>query len=379
MSETEVVFSYSSADAGTFKLLELPPDLLKLVEAAMEGSHSLSLSVKGGPEEDAVLCTDDKTYTMRSVVLSNSVLVVTPPKPEQEQTDGIVIRDQLHDVIELVPSLPKLHKLKGVLRGTEYDETHEDEEMMDADEQTENSSLPRKFTYTDAMQLQASEGELRRGLRDMRILDIGGRLRPISPSYLNMILELILNYLVSESLPHDAVPVDQLVSALEDDHEIRRQVTLQVLTWFGVIDGSIWEINVEEVLKQVALGILRHYKDEAIAEDEFIARWKRAVGDAFEAKVSLKLLEGNYLSTTLPNRFPAVLALLYFPSSSLPIDPAARFTDLFLTRLKWKAQDIAPYLADIAVDAKERDKLLLKYARATTDAEGVWYTSRNKI
>ncbi|TFK54270.1 hypothetical protein OE88DRAFT_1723980 [Heliocybe sulcata] len=378
MSEIEVIFSPSTEDSGTFKLLELPPDLLKLVEAAVEGNSSLALSVKGGLEEDAVLCTDEKTYTMRSVVLSNSVLVVTPPQTEEGQVDRIAIRDQLHDVIELVPSLPKLHKLKGILRGAEYDEGHEDEEMDDEDIPAESSPMRRKFTYADALQLQASEGELRRGLRDMRILNVGGRLRPISPSFLNTILELILNHLVSESVPHNAVPVDQLCLALEE-HEIRRTVTLQVLAWFGVIRGPSWEMNVDEVLKQVALGILRPHKDEPVSEDEFLAQWKRAVSDTFEAQVSLTLLEGNYLSTTLPNRFPALPALLYFPSSSLPIDPAARFTDLFLTRSRWKAQDIAPYLADIAVDSKERDKLLLKYARAMTDAEGVWYITRNKI
>lgn len=36
-------------------------------------------------------------------------------------------------------------------------------------------------------------------------------------------------------------------------------------------------------------------------------------------------------------------------------------------------------MADIVVDNKERDKLLLKYARAITDAEGVWYTARAKL
>ena len=72
------------------------------------------------------------------------------------------------------------------------------------------------------------------------------------------------------------------------------------------------------------------------------------------------------------------MVLTYFPSFQLPIDPAARFTDLFLTRPRWKADEISPFLADIVVDAKERDKFLLKYARAITDAEGIWYTARAK-
>ena len=70
--------------------------------------------------------------------------------------------------------------------------------------------------------------------------------------------------------------------------------------------------------------------------------------------------------------------ITYFPAAELPVDPAARFTDLFLTRTRWRADDIVPFLADICVDAKERDKLLLKYTRAVTNNEGVWYTARAK-
>ena len=68
--------------------------------------------------------------------------------------------------------------------------------------------------------------------------------------------------------------------------------------------------------------------------------------------------------------------LSYFPCAELPVDPAARFSDLFLRRARWKADDIVPYLRDIAVDSKDLDKLLLRYARALTDKDGIWYTAR---
>ena len=86
--------------------------------------------IKGQPNEDAVLCTETKTYALRSVVLSNSMLVVTPPTDSMNASErDVVIRDQIHDVLELVPTLPRLQKLGGLLRGREYDEGHSDEEM----------------------------------------------------------------------------------------------------------------------------------------------------------------------------------------------------------------------------------------------------------
>jgi sister chromatid cohesion protein DCC1 len=50
-----------------------------------------------------------------------------------------------------------------------------------------------------------------------------------------------------------------------------------------------------------------------------------------------------------------------------------RFMDLFLACDRWKAEYIKPYLSDIAVDTKDLDKLLVKYAGALT---GKWYTAR---
>jgi sister chromatid cohesion protein DCC1 len=68
----------------------------------------------------------------------------------------------------------------------------------------------------------------------------------------------------------------------------------------------------------------------------------------------------------------------YYPRSALPLDAAARFGALFSIHTRWKAEDIEPFLSDIAMDSKERDKLLLKYGRALADSGTVWYTAKAK-
>jgi sister chromatid cohesion protein DCC1 len=70
------------------------------------------------------MCTADRTYSLRSVVLSNTVLVLTPSRTDPDGT--VHVRDQLHEVLELVSSVPKVHKLPVLLRGMEYDEGDED-------------------------------------------------------------------------------------------------------------------------------------------------------------------------------------------------------------------------------------------------------------
>ena len=87
-----------------------------------------------------MLCTANKTYTIRSVVLSNSVIVATPGET-QEYPLSVVVRDQLNEILELVPSIPRLHKLDTLLRGKEYDERSEEDEELYADGPAGNVSL----------------------------------------------------------------------------------------------------------------------------------------------------------------------------------------------------------------------------------------------
>ncbi|KAI0779946.1 sister chromatid cohesion protein Dcc1 [Fomes fomentarius] len=384
MLECELRFSTSAIlDTGTFKLLELPPTYTN-----RSSLGTIHLTIKGAPDEDAVICTADKTYTVRSVVLSNSVLVVTPEggAAECEEDDGfaeeVFIRDELNEIIELVPSVPRLHKLKSILRGNEYDEGHEDEDDMDSDDESEpGSTKQHRCTYEEARStIQASDAELDRGLRERRVLILNGDLRPIAPSHLTTILELILTNLVSLSLPHMAVPVSTLLAALEDEHDIRRDVARQVMMWFGSNqdESGTWGMEVDAVVREIGLGILRAYRDEPVPERSFLEQWRKAVGDTFEDKVVLWLLSGNYLTSTDALSAPPKTLLTYFPSSELPVDPGARFSELFLARPRWKADEIVLFLSDISVDSKERDKLLLKHARAITNSEGIWYTARAK-
>jgi hypothetical protein len=80
------------------------------------------------------------------------------------------------------------------------------------------------------------------------------------PTYLKTILELLLNYLVSLSIPHDAAPVEELVAVLIDEHEVPRQVAIQVMSWFGDLHSGKWSLDVNAVTKEIGLGILREHK-----------------------------------------------------------------------------------------------------------------------
>ena len=83
-------------------------------------------------------------------------------------------------------------------------------------------------------------------------------------TYLHTILELLLTYLVALSQPHDAASVLELSSALESEHDVRREVTLQIMQWFGDVGGAkgeqLWNMDGSGVVRQIGLGLLRNHK-----------------------------------------------------------------------------------------------------------------------
>jgi hypothetical protein len=86
------------------------------------------IAIKGGADDSVVLCTSDRTYDIRSVTLSNNVLVVCPPPNGDGNSDQVVIQDSLNELLELVPTVPRLHRLKSLLKEYEWEEGHEEED-----------------------------------------------------------------------------------------------------------------------------------------------------------------------------------------------------------------------------------------------------------
>jgi len=129
-----------------------------------------------------------------------------------------------------------------------------------------------------------------------------------------------------------------------------------------------------------------------VKQDQLLSQWTSAVGDVFSHHVKIELLrvslrnavepllmaiKGEYLTQSNATGKDGLQEVVYFSRSRLPTDPLQRFNELFLTRPKWKESDIVAFLEDIAVDKKDCDRLLMKYARRSAERDGtVYYTAR---
>lgn len=377
--------NFSQAAATKFKLVELTPELAKIVEAKDENALK-NVTIRGKANDEAVLCTRTTTYCLRTVQLSNSFLVVTGEDAHSASSEDHIIRDTISELIELVPAVPKLERLGGLLKKNKYradDEDGSDEDTMEAQQRP---AKRRRFTYNQVRGLvQASDVELERGLREKRVLQMDGYLQPLPSTELTKIISYILTLIPKHSWSPAGVPLAKLTSELLYEYEVPKTITRQVCEWFGLVEGDEgkekWVIDQEKVVTEVGLGVLQKLcAEEAKPEKDILTEWKDLVGDQFESIVRMDLLEGNFLDITDPQYASrAGPRFKYFPASGLPAVPAERFKDLFLTKTSWKGPELTPFLQDIAVEKKERDRLLMKFTRTSTDASGiVWYSSRAK-
>lgn len=112
--------------------------------------------------------------------------------------------------------------------------------------------------------VQASDGEFDEALRARHILILNNELRPMNMGYLNTVLELILNTLVSLSASPSSAPATDIAETLQADHDVRPEITYQVMSWFGIVttEGSTktWCMEEAKIVRQLGIGLLSGHR-----------------------------------------------------------------------------------------------------------------------
>lgn len=344
-----------------------PHDDLVLLEAADDLLPDLlqgRVTVRGRPDEDAVLCTPCATYSMKFVGTSNSMFLIPPGEPSAkclrpDNTSGnanaLAATIKLAPgSIELVRVAPRLDKLKSLLRERPY---ILDEDIGDDDLQHKNKK--GLYTWQDLCKLiQASDGELLDALNALSAVDIDGFWRTVDASSVNTILDMILHNSVLRDWPLKAMPESDVLSVMGSDGFTRNIVT-HCLNRFGARveqeARSFWSLDEKRVCLQFARRALGAGKMKL---SNFMEKWKRSIPSGMCCP-DLQMLEGEVLCEKLG----AETWVHAFSVTDLPLAPAERFAALFRERAKWEWKDLQPYIRDLHVPGASSEGLLIKYTR----------------
>ncbi|XWS74708.1 hypothetical protein CRYUN_Cryun01aG0020900 [Craigia yunnanensis] len=358
--------------------------LLELDEKLLEDVLHQRVTLRGQLDEDAVLCTKSKTYSVKFVGTSNSVFLVPPAdystlcensqdcdgEDYKQQVEASIIKVALGNM-ELVEVAPRLDKLKSILSETLYSS---DEALATEDLEFMERSMRRLYTWDDLTnKVQASDDELRTALQAISAVEIDGYWRIVDEKYMDLILRMLLHNSVLNDWSLDTLIEDKVVSVLESDG-FPRKLAYHCLHVYGsrveeAMDEGLWRMDARKVCVHFARGILRQGKRKM---GSFMEEWIRMIPEEMQA--SFDMLEGEVLTEKLG----VEIWVHAFSVSSLPYTPAERFSILFKERPKWEWKDLEPYVRDLNVPGLSSEALLLKYTRRTQptiDAEPV-FTAR---
>jgi sister chromatid cohesion protein DCC1 len=225
-----------------------------------------------------------------------------------------------------------------------------------------------------------------------------GRMMLLPVKKLVPLLNLILTLLMIHSTTtkeSTTSPVDPIIDGLAE-HDLPKDLGRVVLKLFGKINDNLWEADITRMVTEVGKGLLGELGTESQASDLFMYKWKDTVGEQWSDTCDFKLLEvslqshslggnanqqGEHLLTApegtakLTSSAPTITP---FPLHTLPLQPAIRFADLFLTRARWRPEEMIPFLKGLYRDGdnKERDKLVTKFVRVVKEKEGSWWYPR---
>ncbi|WVN90556.1 uncharacterized protein L203_105795 [Cryptococcus depauperatus CBS 7841] len=366
LPQKQVVMRFPRGSVGeeTFQLLELPPEILKQVEA---NDSVFPLTIKGRPSDDATLHTPNATFQLRTIGISNSLLVCIPLFDGTGSFPGgretLEIRDVCHEVLECLPVAANLERIGTVLSASAWEGISEG--VLGKRKRVGEESKHMKRWTKEQLQsvIQASDEELEEGLRERNVVEVDGKMLLLPPAELKELLTIVLCLLTVHAGASSSAPTEALISSLEE-HDVSPSLSAAVLGLFGEVQGDLWIADVERIVKQVGMGLLCKIKKNK-RKDEFMAEWREEVGEKWTEHVSLRLLQGEHLLDPPP---PSALAssssqiLRYYPFSSLPLNPSRRFAQLFQTRPRWTPEEITPFLRGLTRegDMKGRDKLVAK-------------------
>ncbi|CEP14108.1 hypothetical protein [Parasitella parasitica] len=353
-------------EKNSYSLIELGSD--ELVDAF---ESSTKIAIKGLANDEAVLCTESKTFIIRQVNTSNTVLLVnTESTPDQH-----VIHGATTSTIELVPCTPRLNRIDTLLKESSYSGSENEPDII------KNKTL---YSYHDLLSIiQASENQLLDALEAKAAFQLDGYYRLFDRNYLHHLFDLLVTNATVHSydfaqmtLAQAKLCITEEMNAVDQEETVPDQVVVASINAFVThrvdVNDDDTRLTFDDAKICRFLGEWLLSNPRAWELNDFLAVWQKLGHDVFKPKLQhldgLYLLHGDQMETFIR----------YFPVADLPTDPRRRFASLFAEKFLWTGEEIEPFLMDLAPLSKEREHLLLKFTRASKRENTMYYTSKVK-
>ncbi|EPB81753.1 hypothetical protein HMPREF1544_11503 [Mucor circinelloides 1006PhL] len=371
MTSSKLVYK-NNFEKNAYALVELnTPELVEAFESGID------IVIKGLADDEAVLCTESKTYIVRQVNTSNSLLLTT----KDPVLDQHVVHDDISSTIELLPCIARLSRIDELLRESSYSGFENERDIIN------NKTL---YTYYDLLSVvQASESELLDGLKARAAFQIDGYYRLFDQGYLYHLFDLFVTNASVHSYDFKQMTLKQAklciteeMNAVDQEDKIPDQVVIACINAFVTehVDvnehDKILEFDHEKICRFLGEWLLSNPRNKRWELNDFLDMWNKLGYDIFIPK--LEYIDGLYITHETKKLQHTEKYIQYFPVAELSTDAPQRFASLFAEKPLWTSEEITPFLMDLAPKKKDREHLLLKFARTHKQQNTVLYGSRIK-
>eukprot|EP00912_Choanoflagellata_sp_UC4_P002275 UC4_evm10s1434 len=380
--------SSSASCEGGYKLMELPKDVMDALSSTTSHQSYGTVVFKGGPNDDAVLCTEEKTYGVKSADTTNSLLLLestnggNPMDFSLSEPKCLVGKTDFY--LELTEIPPRLEKLKAMLSKNFYSGPFQEKSSGDGG---------TTYGWDDLVaELQASDQEIRSCLENLNAVSVDNKFRLLKPHYKYHIMDKALTELIVQRTPLSSVSARDLYNQIEWDDQGNAEVADESLDkipeskrrrlngensvpYFAFV-ACLKELGAEVkrsdstsegdvMIELLPIKIVQFRAIELLsignrwAFDDFLESWVESLnGHEFEPNVDQ--LRGIALTNASEGKAKQIWL---YDHRELPLFAKDRFSSLFNERDEWLLDDITPYLEGIADSKMTVEKLLFKYTR----------------
>ncbi|KAK0922845.1 hypothetical protein LTR91_005039 [Friedmanniomyces endolithicus] len=269
-----------------FRLLELPPELLRLVVSERTILHFKSgpKTSEAGSNSEAVLCTPDKTFHIRQVNTSNSVYICQPTSHNDDDENlqpGMQAIAQSSWTLELseVASPSAAHYLKAAL--STYSST--------GIYQSKDPPASQQQLFDD---IPLSQAECEAAWRDLACFELKkkpkGCFLPTASAKVQVwrsILSSAVAFGVDKPARFSAHQVERIFDRNEEDspNELGHAMLASVCDHEGMLDPGKW-------VRAVGLDLLAVEGVRGLPASELLKKWRDALPEQWRKRVQVEAL-----------------------------------------------------------------------------------------
>lgn len=343
----------SAAPDHMYKLIQLPKDLLEVLETA---GNELVIKASPSNPNSMALCTASTTWKMRQMNHSNTVLLLKntniddktslkhlSPSEEGESSNNLVGFSSHSYEYELSNSPGHIHiDNVPVFSGKSIKSSQTVAHLL------ENSLISTLEFFAEWYALCGCE--------------IDGKAVILSADYVTEALGALILLLISHDVDYtdsDYIIDQTKFSSLLSDLNYAPEVVTTLLHKFGRKDPEQDRFSLQNPAIATWYGIqtLRATGSVPVAPKDFLLKWKSSFPPFYNVPIDLGHLQGHF-ARPLPDRIQHLS-----PSSLTKNDVSARFKELFQFCKEWDFDDFVAYIQEFIPAGKKPDSVILKYAK----------------